>query len=126
IDTFKVTNVGGNNIYYREFKKGYVYVNPTRNNVLNIPLPKTCKQLTHTNFKNDPTAISNTTTINLVSHRGTFLLKSDGKVNLEDFAVLAAWRDDGGVCSTPDWCGGSDFDMSRTVDMFDLAYFAQN
>ncbi len=75
IDTFKVTKIGGNNIYYREFEKGYVYVNPTRKNVLNIPLPKTCKQLTHTNFKNDPATISNTTTINLVSHRGTFLLK---------------------------------------------------
>lgn len=78
IDTLKVTNIGGNNIYYREFKKGYVYVNPTRHNVLNIPLPETCKQLTHTNFKNDPATILNTTTINLVSHRGTFLSKSDG------------------------------------------------
>ncbi|MCK4744642.1 hypothetical protein KAS41_01110 [Candidatus Parcubacteria bacterium] len=78
VDTFKVTNIGGNNIYYREFEKGYVYVNPTTNNVNNIALPETCKQLTYTNFKNNPSTISDTNTINLVSHRGTFLLKSDG------------------------------------------------
>lgn len=76
IDTFKVTNIGGNNIYYREFERGYVYVNPTKNNVSNIALPETCRQLTHTNFKNDPATIQTRNTINLVSHRGTFLLKS--------------------------------------------------
>jgi len=66
-----------NNIYYREFERGYVYVNPTQNDVSNIPLPEDCKQLTHTNFKNDPAIIPTIDTINLVSHRGTFLLKSD-------------------------------------------------
>ncbi|MCK5242813.1 hypothetical protein KAR34_10205 [bacterium] len=77
VDTFKVVNISGNNIYYREFERGYVYVNPTRNNVSTISLPETCKQLTHNNFKDDPATISDVNTINLISHRGTMLLKSD-------------------------------------------------
>jgi len=42
----------------------------------------------------------------------------DGTVNLEDFAVLAGWWQDDGACVEPDWCGGSDFDRSGTVDLF--------
>ena len=53
-------------------------------------------------------------------------INNDGEVNLEDFAVLSVWWDDENVCSSPGWCGGSDFDMSGTVDMFDLTYFAEN
>jgi len=53
-------------------------------------------------------------------------INDDGKVNLEDFAVLAAWRDDDGGCVAPSWCEGSDFNMSGTVDMSDFAYFAEN
>jgi hypothetical protein len=74
---YKVVNYGGNNIYYREFEKGYVFVNPTRNDVSSIQLPMTCKQLTHDNFKNDLATIPNLTTIELESHRGTFLLIAD-------------------------------------------------
>jgi len=53
-------------------------------------------------------------------------LNDDGTVNLEDFAVLACCWDDDGGCVEPDWCEGSDFNMSGTVDMFDLAFFAEN
>ena len=53
-------------------------------------------------------------------------INDDGKVNIEDFATLACWWDDDGGCVEPDWCGGSDFDMSGTVDMSDLAYFVEN
>ena len=53
-------------------------------------------------------------------------INDDGKVNLEDFAVLATWWDDDGGCGEPGWYEGADFNMSRTVDMFDLAYFAEN
>ena len=53
-------------------------------------------------------------------------INNDGKVNIEDFAVLATWWDDEDVCSSLGWCGGADFNMSRTVNMFDLAYFAEN
>ncbi len=53
-------------------------------------------------------------------------INDDGKVNIEDFAVLASWWDDENACSSPGWCGGVDFDMSGTVDMLDLAYFVEN
>ena len=53
-------------------------------------------------------------------------INNDGKINIEDFAVLAAWWDDDGGCVEPGWCGGSDFDMSGTVDFSDLAYFVEN
>ena len=53
-------------------------------------------------------------------------INNDGKVNIEDFAVLSVWWDDENVCSTTDWCEGADFDMSGTIDMLDLTYFAEN
>jgi len=53
-------------------------------------------------------------------------INDDGKVNLEDFAVIATWWSDDGNCTLPDWCGGADFDMSGTIDFFDLAYFVEN
>jgi len=53
-------------------------------------------------------------------------INDDGKVNLEDFAVLSVWWDDENGCSSPGWCGGADFDMSGVVDFTDLAYFVEN
>jgi len=53
-------------------------------------------------------------------------INDDGKINLEDFAVLATWWDDENACALPDWCEDSDFDMSGTIDFFDLAYFVEN
>jgi len=53
-------------------------------------------------------------------------INNDGKVNIEDFAVMATWWDDDGGCVEPGWCGGVDFDMSGTVDMLDFTYFAEN
>ena len=53
-------------------------------------------------------------------------INNDSKVNIEDFAIMVAWWDDGNACSSPGWCEGADFDMSGTVDMFDLTYFAEN
>ena len=53
-------------------------------------------------------------------------INNDGKINIEDFAVLVVWWDDESACSLPGWCGGADFNMGGTVDMLDLAYFAEN
>ena len=53
-------------------------------------------------------------------------INSDGKVDLNDVAVLSVWWDDENACSAPGWCGRADFDMSGTVDMSDLAYLAEN
>ncbi|MCK5272453.1 MAG: discoidin domain-containing protein [Sedimentisphaerales bacterium] len=64
--------------------------------------------------------------LNVLAVQPDLDINDDGKVNIEDFAVLATWWDDENACSTTDWCGGSDFDMSGTIDFFDLAYFAEN
>ena len=53
-------------------------------------------------------------------------INDDGKVNIDDFAVLATGWDDDGSCVEPGWCGGSDFNMSGTVDFTDLTYFVEN
>lgn len=53
-------------------------------------------------------------------------INNDGKVNIEDFAVMAVWWDDDDGCVWPGWCGGADFNMNGTVDMFDLGYFTEN
>jgi hypothetical protein len=76
VGTYKVSNISGVNIYWRAFERGYVYVNPTPNNVSSISLPEPCKELNHTNFKNDLTNISDKNTINLNAHRAAFLYKS--------------------------------------------------
>jgi hypothetical protein len=73
---YKVTNYNGTNIYWREFEKGYVYVNPTNTDVSSISLPETCKQLTHNNFRQDPDTLPNINTINLTAHRAAILLKA--------------------------------------------------
>ena len=72
---YKITNYNGKNIYWREFERGYVYVNPTRYSVSAISLPKKCKQLTRDNFKKDPATLASINTINLNGHRAAFLLK---------------------------------------------------
>ena len=72
---YKVTTYGGKNIYWREFERGYIYVNPTKYSVSAISLPKKCKQLTRYNFKKDPATIASINTINLKGHRAAFLLK---------------------------------------------------
>ena len=47
----------------------------------------------------------------------------DRAVNFTDYAIFADnWMDD--TCCDPNWCGGTDFDHSGSVDMLDLAIFA--
>jgi len=72
---YKITNYNGKNIYWREFERGYVYVNPTKYSVSAISLPKKCKQLTRDNFKKNPATLASINTINLKGHRAAFLLK---------------------------------------------------
>ena len=51
-------------------------------------------------------------------------LNNDKIVNFSDFAVLAEyWMDE--TCCAPNWCKGTDFDHSGSVDMLDLATFAR-
>jgi hypothetical protein len=49
-------------------------------------------------------------------------LTGEGCVNLEDFAILAAWWGAGCDVSN-DWCGGTDFDLSGAVGLPDFVIF---
>ncbi len=52
------------------------------------------------------------------------LADDEGIVNLRDFAIFALyWRDNN--CRQANWCGGSDFDRSGTVDSADLMIFTE-
>ena len=75
IGTYKVSIVNGANIYSREFEKGYVYVNPTSNDVSSITLPQASRQLTHDNLLSAPSTLPQISTIALKSHNATILLK---------------------------------------------------
>lgn len=79
VATYQVTKLDGTNVYWREFQKGYVYVNPTPNDVRGIPLPQSCKQLNHGNFKGDPSKLPSAARVDLQAHRAAILLKHGAK-----------------------------------------------
>jgi hypothetical protein len=82
VGSYKVINISGNNIYYREFANGFVYVNPTNNKVASIQLQEQCKQRTHNNLYNDFDSLQSVTTISLNAHRAAFLYKSEPQQNI--------------------------------------------
>ncbi len=75
ISNYQIVDINGVAIFMREFEKGYVYVNSSNINVSNITLPKTSRQLNHDNLFFEPSLLPQINSINLDSHRGTFLLK---------------------------------------------------
>jgi hypothetical protein len=133
--SYEVTSYNGNNIYSRRFEKGYVYINPTKYDVSSIQLPMSCKQLTHDNFKNNPATIPNTDTIELKSHRGTFLLIADVEgpltsdlaidpVPINEGALVFATVDDsttgGSLIQVAKYFDGADwFDMEALDGAYD-------
>ena len=104
VDDYQVTAYSGNNIYWREFEKGYVYVNPTKYDVTSIRLPETCKQLTHSNFKSNPDSLPDTTSINLKSHRAAILYKKNlSSSSAATGDIIIDNKDSGDVSSTGTW-----------------------
>ncbi len=55
----------GANVYWREFAKRYVYVNPTVTNAAAIVLPAACKELTHDSLKKPVADLAETQTLDL-------------------------------------------------------------
>ena len=75
VGPYSVTNIGGSNVYSREFDKGYVYVNPTPNDVSAVTLPQPCRQRTHENLYTPPSELPLVTAISLNAHTAAILLK---------------------------------------------------
>jgi putative glycosyl hydrolase-like family 15 (GHL15) protein/Big-like domain-containing protein len=76
------TSNGPVNVYWREFEKGYVYVNPTPNNVASVTLPQACqatpnpcRQVTHDNLLSPPSGLPAVTAIPLSGHSAAIILK---------------------------------------------------
>ena len=80
IGGYQVTTINGVNIYWREFEKGYVYVNPTATSVSSITLPQNSQQITHDNLLSTLSSLPTVNTISLKGHNAAFLMKSSGTV----------------------------------------------
>jgi hypothetical protein len=69
---YAVASIGGTSVYWREFERGYVLVNPTPDDVASVVLPQPCRQLTHDNLGSPGAAV---TAISLGGHSAAILLK---------------------------------------------------
>jgi hypothetical protein len=76
LGAYTVASIGGVNVYSREFEKGYVYVNPTANNVASIALPQASLQLTHDNLLTTWSSLPLVNAFALNGHNAAILLKS--------------------------------------------------
>jgi hypothetical protein len=86
--TTAMTANGPANIYWREFEKGYVYVNPTPQDVASVPLLRPGRQLTHDNIGSPPESIPIVGLIALNSHNAAILLKTAVTRLQEDNAAV--------------------------------------
>jgi hypothetical protein len=104
--TTAVTANGPANVYWREFEKGYVYVNPTLNDVASVTLPQASRQLTRDNLNSLPGTIPSVSAISLNSHYAAILLKTLARFEQTSPSITytPGWGQDG---SSRPWSGGS-------------------
>jgi chitodextrinase len=72
---YAVRKLGTVNVYWREFEKGYVYVNPTDRDVASVTLPQPGRRLTRANMNSAPDSIPSVSAIALNRHQAAFVLK---------------------------------------------------
>ena len=72
---YQISDMNGDNIYWREFESGYVYVNPTQNDVNGVILPRLGKVITHGNLLNPMSSIPIDGGFDLPSHHAVFVHK---------------------------------------------------
>ena len=72
---YQITRYGASNIYWREYEKGYAYVNLSNSDVTGIVLGDVCRRITHNNIQSpfDDFLIH---TLDLPAHRAAILLKA--------------------------------------------------
>jgi hypothetical protein len=104
--TTAVTANGPANVYWREFERGYVYVNPTPNDVPSVTLPQASRQLTHDNLNSPRDSIPSVSEISLNGHHAAILLKALARFEQTSPSITytADWVKDN--ASRP-WSGGS-------------------
>ena len=84
-----MTANGPANVYWREFENGFVYVNPTPQDVASVPLLQPGRQLTHDNIGSPPESIPIVGAIALNSHNAAILLKTPVTRFQENNAAVA-------------------------------------
>lgn len=99
LGAYTVTTINGVNVYWREFEKGYVAVNPTVTDVASWPVPQASRQLTHDNFLSPLTSIASVTSVPLKGHTAAILMKT-GVVNSLDATAPSVPTGLAGVAST--------------------------
>jgi predicted carbohydrate-binding protein with CBM5 and CBM33 domain len=104
--TTALTANGPANVYWREFERGYVYVNPTLVDVASVTLPQASRQLTHDNLNFPRDSIPSARAISLNSHHAAILLKTLARFEETSPSVIATagWVQDG---SSRPWSGGT-------------------
>ncbi|MGI6657054.1 MAG: putative glycoside hydrolase [Desulfobulbus sp.] len=73
---YTVRNISGTNVYMREFEKGYVLVNPTRQDATSVSLPQSCIVLTHVDRQADASVLPVVSAIDLPSNHGVICVKA--------------------------------------------------
>jgi chitodextrinase len=76
VGPYTVTTLGSVNVYWREFDKGYVYVNPSATDVASVTLPQASQQLTRDNLLSPLASIPSVSSIALNGHNAAILLKT--------------------------------------------------
>ncbi len=76
VGTYTITNVGGVNVYWREFQRGYVAVNPTATDVAAFSLPQPVQRITHDNLYSAFSTLPSVSAISLNGHNAAILWKT--------------------------------------------------
>lgn len=76
VGPYSVTDIGSGRVYWREFERGYVYVNPTNVDIAAVTLPQAARPLTRANMLTAQDSIPSVSSIALPSHNAAFLLKA--------------------------------------------------
>lgn len=75
LNAYQVSSVGGVNVYWREFEKGYVAVNPTANNVASFAFPQVVQQITHDNLLSPLSSVPVVSAVALPGHNAAIVYK---------------------------------------------------
>ena len=90
IGPYSVTSFpSATDVYWREFAKGFVYVNPTANDLPSMPLMQPGRQLTHDNLSSPPDTIPTVGAVALNSHTTAIVLKANVTRYQEDNAAVS-------------------------------------
>ncbi|MEO7851725.1 MAG: putative glycoside hydrolase [Rubrivivax sp.] len=78
VNNYTITTIGGVNVYWREFQRGYVAVNPTATSVGSFPLPQPVQRITNDNLYAAQSTLPSVSAVSLTPHSAAILYKTNG------------------------------------------------